>query len=147
MVARPDGLCARLIVVEPDQDGRTPLHRAAHEACLADLISALDAGADPSAADRSGWTPLHFAAQAQAANAATALIEAGAEVDAQDVHGKTPLAVALFNVRDGDGEIISVLIASGASPDVQNHAGVSPRDLADLVANYDLKRHLPPPAG
>jgi hypothetical protein len=33
-------------------------------------------------------------------------------------------------------------LEAGANPDAQNNAGVSPRSLADLVADYDLKRYV-----
>lgn len=90
--------------------------------------------------DKNAFTPLHFAAQGQQSAAARVLLEAGAEVDAQDKFGKTPLSVALFNVRDGAGDVVRVLLDSGASPDVKNKSGISPRDLAASVANYDLMR-------
>lgn len=127
-----------------DRAGRSDLHYAASEGRVADLTVRLDAGEDPSLADKQGWAPLHFAAQSQHAEIARVLIRSGASVEATDVYGKTPLAVALFNVRDGDGEIIQVLLEAGADPDRKNRSGTSPRDLAERVANYDLKRHLPP---
>lgn len=120
--------------------GRSDLHYAASEGRHGDVTTALAGGADPSIADGAGWTPLHFAAQSQHAAVARSLIEAGADVDATDSFGKTPLAVALFNVRDGNGEVVKVLLAAGASPDLKNASGISPRDLADRVANYDLNR-------
>jgi len=61
-------------------------------------------------------------------------------VDARDAFGKTPLAVALFNVRDRDGEVISVLLKAGADPDAKNNHGISSRGLAASVTNYDLMR-------
>lgn len=76
------------------------------------------------------------------AKTAQALLLAGAQVDARDRFGKTPLSVALFNVRNRDGEVIRVLLASGADPDLENNHGISPRRLAETVANYDLKRFL-----
>jgi ankyrin repeat protein len=68
------------------------------------------------------------------------LLDAGAAVDARDAVGKTPLAVALFNVRDRGGEVISVLLRASADPDAKNNYGVSARQLAASVANYDLMR-------
>jgi uncharacterized protein len=70
-----------------------------------------------SSADGEGFTPLHFAAKQQHADAAAVLIEAGADVDARNRFGNTPLWGALFNVRDGDGEVVRALLAAGADPD------------------------------
>jgi uncharacterized protein len=70
------------------------------------------------------------------------LMCAGASVDAREGHGRTPLWVALFNVPDGDGAVARALLAAEVDPDVENNHGVSPRKLAETVANYDLKRFL-----
>lgn len=107
---------------------------------MADVRAGVERGEDPDVPDKMGWTPLHFAAQSQEPEVASILIHAGATVDARDSYGKTPLAVALFNVKDGPGDVVRVLLEAGASPDAENDSGVSPRALAYRVANYDLKR-------
>lgn len=61
---------------------------------------------------------------------------AGATVDARDRFGTTPLPVALFKVLVRDGEVVRVLVAADADPD----SGISPRELAEIVANDDLTR-------
>ena len=68
------------------------------------------------------------------------IIEAGADIEARNRFGNTPLWGALFNVRDGDGEVVRTLLAAGADPDAVNNYGASPRGLASTVANYDLMR-------
>lgn len=136
----PGTRAGRIWRVGLDRAGRTPLHYAALEGRTDDVRSAIGAGADPSHPDHSGFTPLHFAAQGQHAETARVLIEAGAVVDAQDSFGKTPLSVALFNVRDGPGDVVRVLLDAGASADSKNNSGISPRDLAGMVANCDLMR-------
>lgn len=125
-----------------DRLDRSEVHYAAAEGRLAAVEQALDGGADPGQSDANGWTPLHFAAQGQHADVADALIRAGADVDAADAQGKTPLAVALFNVHDGEGQVVRVLLDAGADPDRKNVSDTSPRDLAEKVANYDLMRFL-----
>ena len=41
---------------------------------------------------------------------------------------------------EGDVNRAMVLIAEGADPEARNDFGVSPRGLAETVANYDLMR-------
>lgn len=123
-----------------ERAGRSHVHYAAAEGRLGDAEQALREGANPGQPDADGWTPLHFAAQGQHADVAAVLLRAGAPVDAADKHGKTPLAVALFNVRDGEGQVVRVLLDAGADPDRKNLSDISPRDLAEKVANYDLAR-------
>jgi uncharacterized protein len=54
------------------------------------------------------------------------------------------LSVALVNVRDGDGEVVRVLLDAGSDPHAQNSYGVSPRGLASKVTNYNLVRFFQP---
>ncbi len=129
-----------LVMMSVDRQGRTELHYAALDGRAEEVGAALASGVDPSSPDHAGWTPLHFAAQSQHSDVAWVLIDGGAEVDAQDSYGKTPLHVALFNVGDGEGEVVRVLLEAGAAPDLKNFSGVSPKDLADRVANYNLNR-------
>jgi hypothetical protein len=35
-------------------------------------------------------------------------------------------------------------MAAGADPDLANTAGVSPRQLAERIANYDVAQFIPP---
>lgn len=124
-----------------DRMARSALHRAATLGDFAGVQSALAAGDDPNALDSAGWTPLHFAAQAQSPEVASALLLAGAAVDTKDDHGNTPLWRAVFNYR-GDPRVLLVLRDSGADPDRANAHGVSARQLAGRIANYDVATHL-----
>jgi ankyrin repeat protein len=94
-------------------------------------------GSDVNARDTAGWTALHFAAQRQDASQIERLLSAGAEVDAVDKYGNTPLFRAVFCYR-GDGSAIGSLKAAGADENKLNISGVSPRSLADSIANYDV---------
>jgi ankyrin repeat protein len=58
-------------------------------------------------------------------------------VQARNDRGNTPLWAAAFNSR-GRGDLISLLLDHGADPDAANAAGRTPRELGDLIANYDL---------
>ena len=126
-----------------DGMGRTAVHNAVVDGDAAGLMAMLVRGADPNALDKAGWTPLHFAAQAQDALTAEALLSVGASVDVADRHGNTALSRAVFSFR-GEGATLRVLLAAGADPDRENVHGVSPRGLADKIANYDVAVHILP---
>ena len=103
------------------------------------LINLIRDGADVNSKSVEGWAPLHIAAQNFQKDAALSLLKAGADVDVKDDHGNTPLWKAVFESR-GRGEIISLLVLHGADPDLKNNTGKSPRDLANSIANYDVKQ-------
>jgi ankyrin repeat protein len=127
--------------VEQDQLHRSRLHDACVHADMQQLRTSLEAGANPNATDANGWTPLHFAAQANWPEGAMALIEAGAAIDPEDGHGNTPLFRAVFNSR-GHGAVIKVLLEAGADASHKNRYGVSPRSLAQTIANYDVAQYF-----
>ena len=72
------------------------------------------------------------------------LITAGAELEVRNRFGATPLMTAFLSTRDDDHGVIGILIEAGADLDAKNVAGISPRSAADIVANYDLKKYIPP---
>jgi ankyrin repeat protein len=127
-----------------DRAGRSLLHYAALEGDVKAADELIAKGLAPGLADSAGFTPLPFAAQGQHALVARHLLAAGASVDPQIRFGGTPLAVALMNGRDGDGEVVRVLLAAGADPDVENFSGISPRSLAETITNFDLMRFFDP---
>jgi uncharacterized protein len=94
--------------------------------------------------DRGHWTPLHFAAQSLHPEAVRLLIDAGADIEARNNFGATPLFVAFANARNDDRGVIGLLLDAGADLDAENAAGISPRKAAEVVANFDLKRYIPP---
>ena len=123
-----------------DRAGRSPLHYAALEGDVDAAAALIGQGLDAGLPDLARFTPLHFAAQGQHPRLAQLLLSAGAPVGPLDRFGKTPLFVALLNARDGDGEVVRVLLAAGANPDLENYSGISPRSLAEGVTNFDLMR-------
>jgi ankyrin repeat protein len=114
--------------------GAEPLHYAADgrpgsedwdPAAQAEVIAYLiDAGADPNAFDKSGVAPLHRAVRTRSPKAVSALIEHGADPKLMNKSGSTPLHLAVQNTgrsnsgsdaaKDGQGRIISLLLAHGA---------------------------------
>ena len=123
-----------------DRAQRTALHYAAAEGPVEEVRRLLDAGLGVNDADDAAFTPLHYAAQALRADNAEVLVAAGADLEARNVYGNTPLLVALGNVMDEGGDVVSVLLDAGADPDAENNTGVSPRSLAERVSNFDLMR-------
>jgi len=122
-----------------DPARRTDLHYAALQGESSRVTELLAEDWDANAADAQGFTPLHFAAQSYQPEIAILLIEAGATVDAVNGVGNTPLGLAVFN-SEGRGNVIKVLLSAGANADRLNAAGVSPRVLAERIANYDIKQ-------
>jgi ankyrin repeat protein len=122
-----------------DRAGRTRVHYAALDDNV-NLIKELHRdGVNIDASDNNGFTPLHMAAQTGASRAARALVELGANVNASNRFGNSPLAVAVVNYR-GNGELIRTLLSAGADGTQKNAAGISPRDTARLIANYDVSK-------
>jgi uncharacterized protein len=125
-----------------DRDGRSGLQNAVIEGKLALVSFFLAQGAAVDHQDRRGWTALHFAAQDHRLAIAKRLIAAGAGVDLADDHGNTPLSTATL-ASEGCADMIALLLDSGADPDLQNRHRVSPRKLAETIANYDLVQFFP----
>ena len=124
-----------------DRAGRTPLHYAASEDDVAEVVRLLAEGADVDAADKRGFTPLHFACQEWAVGAAAALLDRGAAVDPVNAFGNTPLFVAVSSSR-GRGELIQMLREHSADPLRANNGGHTPVSLARLIANYDVAQYF-----
>lgn len=89
--------------------------------------------------DEYGLSLLHYCAQNFELQMAQLLIQVGADVNRKDNYGNSPLFKAVFN-SNGRGEMIKLLIDSGANVEMKNYAGVSPKELAYKIANYDVKK-------
>lgn len=128
-------------VNELDRDGRSPLFYAAQKGHASMVDELLRNNADVNLRDITLESPLHFAARAYQVEAAKLLVANGADVNAQDKHGNTPLSRAVYD-SEGRGVLIHLLLSSGGDKYIKNAHGMSPLDLADLIANYDVKSFL-----
>jgi ankyrin repeat protein len=124
-----------------DSDGRTPLFISVKDGDVAVASALIDAGANVNARDINLETPLHFAAREYRVVLAKLLLDHGAAVDAQDSHGNTSLFRAVFDSK-GRGDMILLLLAHSADKYLQNKHGVSPEELANSIANFDVGKFL-----
>ncbi|KAI4887541.1 hypothetical protein NFI96_017122 [Prochilodus magdalenae] len=93
----------RLLELDPslvncrDDDGYTPLHRAAYGGHLSVVSALLDGGADLHARTVDGWTPLHSASRWGNVAVASCLLHRGASVNTMTTGRLTPLQLAAGN--------------------------------------------------
>ena len=112
--ARVERLVAEGVDVDqPQGDGATALHWAAHRDLpdVAELL--IGAGADVDAADDHGMTPLALACLNASVAMVDLLIEAGADPNVARTSGVTPLMTA---ARVGDVGVVRRLLRAGADP-------------------------------
>lgn len=77
-----------------DDDGYTPLHRAAYSGHVDALSALLAAGSKVNLQTIDGWTPLHSACRWSRVAVASLLLRHGAQLNAQTNGGLTPLHLA-----------------------------------------------------
>lgn len=80
-----------------DEDGYTPLHRAAYNGHSDAVLILLAAGSKVNNRTIDGWTPLHSACRWSRITVASLLLQHGAELNAQTNGGLTPLHLAASN--------------------------------------------------
>lgn len=119
--------------------GLTPLIFAAREGCVECARALIEGGADADFSDPQGVTPLYVAIDNMHFDTAAYLIEAGANVDKWDWWGRSPL----FGAAD------MVTIPAGGRADRLSMDRTSALDLIDMLlargANPDLQLKLPLP--
>ena len=83
-----------------DEDGGTPLHRAAARGHKETAELLIAQGAEVNAKDGDGWTPLYYPAAKGHKEIVELLIGKGADLNAKDEDGDTPLDFAYAETAD-----------------------------------------------
>ncbi len=98
-------------------------------ATVEEVVTCLDAGANPNARNNTGGTALHLAARFNPSGVVIgALIDAGADLHLRDNPGRAPLHLAAW--QNPSVAVIKALIDAGADPNVPNDRGLTPLFLA-----------------
>lgn|SRR2546428_1627065 len=126
------GLGARVAAEDPGCGFGTSVHNSVingHRRSLELLLQA-DGFLALSAFNSFGQTPLICAVMAEKVDFIRRLLEAGAPVDARDENtaGNTALAQA---VRQGNAEIVEMLLSHGADPGLEGWMQLMPLDMVD----------------
>lgn len=127
------------ILEAKDKYGRTLLFYAIIKSQTELVRLIVSKNANINIKDKVGWTPLHYAVDANELDICKILIKAGADVHAKDSYGNNIISRATFASK-GEGDIIKLLLSHGSDPNLKNDYGVSALDLANLIANYDIKK-------
>lgn len=123
-----------LLVLCCDEDGYTPLHRAAYGGHV-DVVSALlAAGSKVNTRTIDGWTPLHSACRWSRVTVASLLLRHGAELNAQTNGGLTPLHLAASHassVKTDSAHTLELLLSQRhLKPGLRSSSGETASEVA-----------------
>ena len=97
-----------LSVIEPDQYGWLPIHRAAANDRDEIIRLLVEWGSPLEATGTDDWTALHLAAISWSCHAASELLKAGANVHARSYCGDTPLHLAVGKIYEPSSRLETV---------------------------------------
>lgn len=130
----------RLLVADPllvhycDEDGYTPLHRAAYSGHVEVVRTLLAAGSMVNHRTVDGWTPLHSACRWSHAIVACCLLQHGAKLNAQTNGGLTPLHLAASHsnsLKPNTSHILEFLLSKrDLKPGLRSSSGETAADVA-----------------
>lgn len=120
-----------------DKYGRTIIYDAITKGFQDIVLELCLAHTDINNQDKKGKTPLHFVSIYNQFEIAKILIQFGADVNLKDENGNSPIFDAIFNSK-GNPEIIILLKENNADYLTPNNYGISPKELADSIANFNV---------
>jgi ankyrin repeat protein len=109
------------------QGTTTPLHTAAEEGDIDEVMELIAGKSKVNARDEMGRTALHRAAIAGDIFVTAALLNVGADPNLVDVDGRSVLHFAVLTC---DTDLVAMLLGADANPDVRDEDDRSPLDLA-----------------
>lgn len=136
----------RLLTADPllvdccDEDGYTPLHRAAYSGHVGMVTALLATGlkVDPHTID--GWTPLHSACRWSRITVASLLLQHGAALNAQTNGGLTPLHLAAAHtgsLRPESALTLELLLSQRhLKPGLRSSSGETASEVAQRSGPY-----------
>ncbi|KAL3067049.1 hypothetical protein OYC64_016906 [Pagothenia borchgrevinki] len=131
-----------LVVHSCDEDGYTPLHRAAYSGHV-DAVSALiAAGAKVNPRTHDGWTPLHSACRWSRVKVASFLLKHGAELNAQTNGGLTALHLAASDtsplMTDSPNTLELLLSQLHLRPELRSGSGETAREISQRTTPHHV---------
>ncbi|XP_038154039.1 ankyrin repeat domain-containing protein 49 [Cyprinodon tularosa] len=136
----------RLLAADPqlvhycDEDGYTPLHRAAYSGHLEVVRTLLAAGSTVNHRTIDGWTPLHSACRWSHVAVASCLLQHGAQLNAQTNGGLTPLHLAASHsnsLKPNTAHILEFLLSKrNLNPGLRSSSGETAGDVARRSGPY-----------
>ncbi|KAM4584256.1 ankyrin repeat domain-containing protein 49 [Odontesthes bonariensis] len=117
-----------------DEDGYTPLHRAAYSGHVEVVSSLLTSGSDVNPRTIDGWTPLHSACRWSHPTVASFLLRRGADLNAQTNGGLTPLHLAASytcSSKTDSAHTLELLLSKRhLRPELRSSSGETAADVA-----------------
>lgn len=117
-----------------DEDGYTPLHRAAYSGHIEVVCALLAGGSKVNPRTIDGWTPLHSACRWSRVSVASFLLQHGAELNAQTNGGLTPLHLAAsytsFSKTDSRHTLELLLSQRHLKPGLRSSSGETAGEVA-----------------
>ncbi|KAM7008960.1 ankyrin repeat domain-containing protein 49 [Tautogolabrus adspersus] len=117
-----------------DDDGYTPLHRAAYSGHVHVVSALLAAGSNVNPHTIDGWTPLHSACRWSRVTVASLLLQRGAQLNAQTNGGLTPLHLAASHassLKTDSAQTLELLLSQRhLKPNLRSSSGETASEVA-----------------